>query len=371
MKSEAAKVLQFSRRRSLETLSQEDARLRASEYLALSTQEVAANKAALAHPDVLMAVCRELRATWDQEPARVAQQAIDAYRCLEATDQLGVFDERDYFLGELALIAGTACRHLGRLDESEIWLDKSEASFSQTVNPGPSLAGVRYARVGVHYARGKFAHVIDVTPALLDSFERLGMSREALKCRFALASALKAIGRRDECLHLLGELHADDSLARETDLLVLVKMHLGEMLLTDGQVAAAGRVLAEGAQLLDSSKPTIAHAHLNAVLAEALSNERRFAEATVAYRASVAAYRALSMAGYEAHTRLALAESLLSMGDHRQAEWEVLAALPAIDEQLLEPQARAAVALLLQSAKARNTDVRILGEVRRHLKPAS
>jgi tetratricopeptide (TPR) repeat protein len=373
MKSEGARVLQFLRRPALDSLSPEEAEFRASSFLAIPLEQRTESDQsdALAHPDVLMSICRLLRVAWDDEPARVAAEATAAYQWIDKTKNVGFFDERDYFLGELALIAGTACRHLGQLDEAEIWLDRAEASLANTINPGPSLANIRYARVGIHYSRGKLAHVIDMVPALADSFERFGMPREWAKCRFALASALKALGRRAECLEILRGLHGNDEVTREASLLVLVKLSLAEMLLADGQTDDAGRILREGIGLLDRSKPTLALANFYGVLAEALTYEGRLADSADAYRSSIAAYKALCSPVFEAIMRLALAENLLTMGEHRQAEWEVLAALPAIDSQKLEPHALVAVALLAKSARARRTDPTALSELRGYLRTSA
>jgi tetratricopeptide (TPR) repeat protein len=317
-----------------------------------------------------MAICRELRALWDIEPARVADEAIDAYRWIENTDQLGVFDERDYFLGDLALIAGTACRHLGRLDEAEVWLDRADAAFSHTVHPAPNLANVRYARLALHLARARYLHVVDLAPALLDTFERLSMAREALKCGLVHGLALKCLGRRAEGLQVFERLAASAEAQGDRDLEALVKLHFGELLLAEGRTREAARTLKAGSKLVNSSRPSLQLAFLQAVLGEALQVEGHHEEAAIAFRASAITYRELSMPGWEAYIRLALAENLLATGDHRQAEWEVLAAIPAIQSQNLEPHAQVAVALLAKSVQARNTDSRALSEVRSYLKAA-
>jgi tetratricopeptide (TPR) repeat protein len=354
-------------------MSPEEAQEQGSQYLAVPIPDRAEGvvKNALGHPDVVMAICRELRGIWDCDAPRAAEEAIFAYRWVDSTEQFGVFDERDYFRGELALIAGGACRHLGRLDEAETWLDRSDAAFSVTVNPAPNLANVRYARVALHYARSKYQHVIDLGPDLVDTFDRLGMTREALKAGLVYALALRCVGQAEECLLVLGKLSSRVTDGSAPEVVALIKLHQGEQLLALGCVAEAGRALQEGTRLVDASKPSLQLAYLHAVLGEALQIEGRRSEASAAYRAAAATYKELSMPGWEAYMRLTLAENLLAEGEHRQAEWEVLAAIPAIDEQRLAPHAKMAIEILARSVQARRTDPNALAELKSYLKTAS
>jgi hypothetical protein len=63
-----------------------------------------------------------------------------------------------------------------------------------------------------------------------------------------------------------------------------------------------------------------------------------------------------------------LAEALLEVGRAREAEWEILAALPTIEEQKMVPEGFAAIALLRESVKQRKTDPKALLELRQYLK---
>jgi hypothetical protein len=62
-----------------------------------------------------------------------------------------------------------------------------------------------------------------------------------------------------------------------------------------------------------------------------------------------------------------VAEILLEMCREREAEWEILAALPAIDEIRMVPEALAAVALLRESVARRKTDSSALRQLRSRL----
>ena len=54
-------------------------------------------------------------------------------------------------------------------------------------------------------------------------------------------------------------------------------------------------------------------------------------------------------------------------GSPREAEWELLAALPTINEQQMVPEGFAAVALLQESVRRRKTDPKALAELREYL----
>src|ERR1700680_2667403 len=72
----------------------------------------------------LLAVSELLRQLVEVEPARAREEAEFFYRFLETPlRSIGLFDERDYYLGEFAYIAGGACRILTRREEARHWFD--------------------------------------------------------------------------------------------------------------------------------------------------------------------------------------------------------------------------------------------------------
>ncbi len=90
-------------------------------------------------------------------------------------------------------------------------------------------------------------------------------------------------------------------------------------------------------------------------------------EAELAFRAAQGDYRALELRGQVAYTHLVIAETLLEMRREREAEWEILAALPVIDEIQMVPEAFAAAALLRESVSRRKADPKALQELKAHL----
>jgi hypothetical protein len=107
------------------------------------------------------------------------------------------------------------------------------------------------------------------------------------------------------------------------------------------------------------------------MVAETLRRIGQLRAAVDAYREAVNDFVQLGMQTQAAYLRVVLSEALLEAGRHREAEWELLAALPTINEQKMVPEGFAAVALLQQSVKLRKTDPSALSELRRYLQEAN
>ena len=284
---------------------------------------------------------------------------------------MGVFDEKQYFLGESALLAGSAHRALGERDEADLWLDRAEAAFRHTINSAPQMASVSYARLTLHYDRRQYERVFAALPSLISTFENAGMKREVMKCGFLEAMALKESGRREDSRSRLERLHSLPALAESQPLLGLIAVNLGELLAAEGRGAEAAGLYIEALQNLEGSSQPMTVAHLKAAVAEGLRNEGQFAAASDAYAASIQDYEELGMATQVAYLRIVRAETLIASNRPRQAEWEILAALPTIEEQKMVSEGFAAVALLKESVSRRKTDPNALRELREHLQAAT
>jgi tetratricopeptide (TPR) repeat protein len=366
---EAARVLQFPSR-SEKPLTAGEVLEQAREYL----QEVELDgaddrrKSLLARPDVLLLVCLFLREQVDGSAALVCQEAVSLYRCINASDApLGAFDEKDYFLGETALLAATASRVLGKRSEAELWLDRAEAGFRHTVNPSPLLANVTYQRLALRCEMGRYDEVIELAPMLAMSFAKFDMLREQAKCVLLEGAALKQSGRYESALIKFESLRRDNLMERDPGLVGLALMSLADIHVAEGRDDRAAQSYADAVPLLSQAKRPAALAHLKGLIGETLRRQGRLAASIDSYRAAIEDYETLGMATWVAYLRVVLAQTLLEAGQPREAEWQILAALPTIDEQRMVPEGFAAVALLRESVRQRKTDPKALLELRQYL----
>jgi tetratricopeptide (TPR) repeat protein len=368
--SETAKILPFPARPGCKGVCTSDARRVAEDYLTKPrTLESADLDTYLREPDVLLAICTRLKEMRDASPSSVCEQATLIHQWIvEEKGSVGYFDEREYFLGETALIVGSCLRLLGKRDEVDLWLERADSFFRHTLNAGPQLANVAYARLTLHYDMGRYQRVLELLPSLMTSFERFGMPRELSKCRFLEASTLKASGRIIEALARLESLRENVGHTGEPTLQRLVLVTLGEVLAANGRPAEALALYQEALALESTSRQPLAIAHLKAAVGELLREQGSLSAAVESYRAATQDYVSLGMKTMAAYLRVVLSETLLALDRNREAEWEILAALPTIEEEKMVPEGFAATALLGESVRRRRTDSNALRELREHLK---
>ncbi len=365
------RVLRFRRKEETSHLDREEASALATEYLETSRDQRSVDLVdrTLRNADVLFSLCAQLEQLRDDTPMTVAEEASTIYEWLKGIgSRVGLFDESEYLLGETAYLAGGAFRFLGKRDEAFRWLDRAEAAYRHTINPAPGLAKVAYTRLVLRYEMNQFEDVLELLPSLGASFRRLGMSPDVLKCGLLEAESHKQCGRIAEAYSIL-QLARDENFpsVAEPGLRGQVLVRLGEYKALEGDTAAALATYHEALPLLQQGKRSIALAHLKVVVGETLRINEQLNEALESYREATVQYSALSMPTWVAHVRVLAAEILLSLDRPREAEWEILAALPTIEEQKMVPEGFAAVALLKESVRRRKTDPNALRELREHL----
>ena len=139
----------------------------------------------LEEPETLLGICAILRERMETSPEEVRRDAEFFYRFVEQPKRsIGVLDEREFFLGELALVAGTASRVLSLREDARRWFDRAEAWFRHTVNSVADSCRLAYQRLALRVEERELDQVLELVPLLVDSFEKLEMREEALKCRF-------------------------------------------------------------------------------------------------------------------------------------------------------------------------------------------
>ena len=245
---------------------------------------------------------------------------------------------------------------------------RAEAAFRHIVNPAPQLANISYARLTLHYDSGRYDRALELLPSLTQSFAKLDMDREALKCRFLEAMTLKNSSRTAESLEKLEAMANEPGLTKDTGLYGLVLVNLGDLSTQNGNTRDGLAFYQKALPLLQSSGQGFALAHLKALIGEALRAEGNLIAAAQSFRDSIADYVAMEMATWVAYLRIVLSETLIALSRNREAEWEILAALPTIEEQRMVPEGFAAIALLRESVKRREADPEALRELRNYLR---
>ncbi len=364
----SARILQFRASVAPATRSRDEAPARAMGFLqrsAATRSEEFINET-LSDADVLSSLCSTLGELINTTPAVVVDEAVGIYRWLTGRQPREFFfDERDYYLGEFALLAGASFRMTGRRADAESWFDRSDASFRHTVAPAAHLARVAYNRLALRYDANRYEDVVELLPSAALTFERLGMRLEGAKCVLLAGLSLKQLGRLDEAGTHLRSL-ADD-LSINSALRGTALVNLGNLLSTQGMHADALSAYQRAQPLLEAANRTSALADLKLMFGETLKALGRLADAIPAYRSAIDDLAGLGMTTRAAYFRVALAELLIQANKPREAEWEILAALPTIDEQRMVPEGFAAVALLRESVRQRKTDPGALLELRQYL----
>ncbi len=345
-------VVRFPPRRRHLTPAQ--AKAAAERALAMSLEErlERSGELALEEPDVLLAVCDRLKKRLDASPATARDEAEFFYRFIDKPKrQIGLFDERDYFLGEMALIAATACRHLSKREDAKRWLDRSEAGFRNTINGSAEWARVSYQRLALRMEEREFEEVLDLAPALYESLVSRGMAEHALKCRVLQGGALIELGRVAEAVTVFDDLCELSASAGKEDLLAHAYTNLIQCYVMLGEADKALAASRVAYPLLHRAGNRISLAKLHWMLANLMREQRDFLAAVETYRGAQREFAELGMRADVAAIHLIVADILIELGQDAQARWEIQAALPVIDEEKMVAEGMAALALLRQSLR--------------------
>jgi tetratricopeptide (TPR) repeat protein len=286
---------------------------------------------------------------------------------LEAEPKAGLFDERCYFQGEFARLAGVACRLQGSWEEASRWFDDAEAAYSQTTDSTIGFAHVAYARLALLYHRYEYALVIRSAGSLAELLEGLGMHTRAAKCRLAAAMATKALGRTGEAVILFEELASAHSDAAP-GFALHVFSHLADCYKEQGRLLECRASLTKAAQFLEPSGHTIAAVDFRLVYADFLRAIGKHEAAADAFRRSKEDFQALGMQPFAGYAGVLLAETLMILRRPQEAEDEVRWALPLLEHLGMLPEGCVAVALLQEAIAARRLDHDTLRAFRKTLK---
>jgi tetratricopeptide (TPR) repeat protein len=315
-------------------------------------------------PEILLALCGILRERMNTSPAYVRSEAEFLYRFLESPKrEIGLFDEREYFLGEAAMLAGTACRCVSEREEAWLWFDRAEAGFRHTMNAVGEMSRLAYQRLAERLEERQFEIVLEFLPPLVESFRQLGMPEDALKCRFLEGLAHM---ERDEPV---ASIRAFREICEEAERIgseqLLAEAHCN-LVQAHAMLGEAEEALAESRRavpILQALGDRIALAKVQWGMGMLLRESGRIGESIEAYRQAQAEFETIGMRADVAAANLVIADLLLEGGATAEALRAVSEALPVIAELKMAPEGMAALALVRESARRQEIDRQALREL--------
>jgi tetratricopeptide (TPR) repeat protein len=340
-------------------LSSKEAANEAVRILQLPVSDRAATKerATLEHPETLLAICEMLRSKMETTPAVVQAESEFFYRFLESPSRpIGYFDEREYFLGEFALMAGAACRFQFRRDEARAWFDRAEAYLALAAGTSANVCRIAYQRLALALEERRLDEVLDLAPTWSKNAVRLGLVEEGIKFLFLKGGALRELDRIEEAIETFSEISTRASESGNVRLLAQAENGLAQFERVQGRLDQAMSHAQKALPLLTSLNSRVQLAKLRWCVGDILREQGNLAEAIDAYRDARNESEEIGLRGDLAAIHLVLADVLLQSGQDAQAEWEVRAALPIIDEEKMVPEGFAALSLLRESLRRRKLD---------------
>jgi len=327
--------------------------------------------------ETLLPLLESLRMKWETAPEEVLEEATFLYAYLEGlkprypTDAF-LLDEREYFLGESAYIAGAVCRNQSLRDQARHWFDLAEAWFLLTENTAGNISKVNYQRLAIRVEERDFPTVLELLPRLLDSFQKLGMQEDFIKARFLEANVLRESDRLPEAVDVFKEIAAQARVMKNDRLVAHAYVNLVQIDALLGNSEEATIIAAEATPVLRRLGNRTGLGKLQWGVGYLLRAQQRVLPAIEAFRAAQSEFRDLGMHADVAAVHLVIADLLLDAGRDREADQEIRQALPIIEEYKLVPEGVAALTLLRESLRRQKIDRAALRNLHSHFeKPRS
>jgi tetratricopeptide (TPR) repeat protein len=293
----------------------------------------------------------------DNDPQRALGDALQLYKIAKmARRRPGVFDDRNYALGETALTVGRAYRMLDQTGLAERWLGVSEQAFRDTMNPAPELARVAQERVAALIYRQNAAEALELTRGTQSVFERYDMQREYWVSRYREGMCLNMLERNDEALPLLQQALAAFRAMGDRSMSANSLQTIGSLHAERGDFSRAIPCMKEAAECFKAVGNKVSLLQAKWGIADAVRLSGNLAGAVPLFEEVVQDYLDAEMPNWAAALRLVLAEVHIELGQSARAEWEVRQALPCLDRPEARPEAVAALLLLKKAVELRRID---------------
>jgi tetratricopeptide (TPR) repeat protein len=320
----------------------------------------------LSDSEQLFRVCSLLRRQRDAFPRAALANAESLYGALRKRPLIqNLFGEERYFQCELATIAAAVSRVLGRRRECNNWLVAAQVACQGMTDEGFRRAQFEYIRLAMRYTFKELDGLAASVERLSNDCKRQGLEALALRSRY-----LRAVLRKDfeDVSEALKDLEQLCKAVKKSDRLrPWALMTLAEVHAKLGRSRESLEYLREAEAVASQQGQSVVLATLRNILGEGLRDRGLIEAAAEKFREGIAAFASLGLATHVAYIRLILAESLLALARPEEAELEILAALPTIEEQSMVPEGLSAIALLRESVRRRKTDRNALRELRERL----
>lgn len=306
----------------------------------------------LENPDTFLTLATSLWRQLDTSPSKVRDKAELLYRLIgKAERQVGLSEEHDYLFGEMALIAGTACRQLSRRDEARLWFDRAEAGFRHTVSAPAELSRLAYQRLAVRLEERQLETVLELVPSLRGSFEKLSMSEDGLKCWFLEGLALMESGRIADAVTVFQQAARTADELGSDKLLALAYTNLTQLHGILGNTEEAMDASERAIPILRRIEDRVGLAKVQWGIANLLREQGQIPAAIETYRTAQGGLERIGMRADVAALSLVVADLLLETGQDEEAVREILMALPVIEELKMGPEGVAMRSLLRESLR--------------------
>jgi tetratricopeptide (TPR) repeat protein len=191
----------------------------------------------------------------------------------------------------------------------------------------------------------------------------LGLAEDALKCQFLEGLAQWEMGRSEAAIVTYCEIAEKAQHLRSPKLEAQALNNLAHFHSSLGDSRKTLQYSQKALPLLKRLKNRVGLAKLQWSIGDLLKHEGNYPAAVEAYRSAQTEAREIGLRGDLAALHLVLADVFLETDQGAQAEWEIRAALPIIEEEQMVPEGMAALSLLRESLRRRQINRQALREL--------
>lgn len=309
---------------------------------------------ALTSFDRLRCICALVLIRMETSPTVAHQEATFLYAYLSS--QVPRVDFGNALIGEVALLAGIACRYLFRRVEAREWFDRAESRFRKCDSPAASLAQLRYHRLGLEVYERQFEKVLRDAPSLETALRKHGLIDLGIGCLFLEGCALRELGYVTRSIEVHQRAHTQAAGAGNHRLAAQALANLAQLHRIDRNLDAALGCAQEALPHLQQFADRVDLAKLRWCVGDIFREQGRREDALASYRGALRESEEIGTRLDVVELRLVIADLLLDGGHDREAEQEVRATLPIIEEEQIVPEGLAALGLLRESLRRRQLD---------------